>query len=595
MSTSTHSKRPNFSFEKDNNWKWASLGVAVLTFLLFKSALNFQFTNWDDEGYILLNPLLKLPFPSFYEHFTTYLMGNYHPLTTLSLHLDEILGKGKPMNFHLTSILFHSLNSFLIVWWIRPYVKSGWVAVGIGLLFSFHPQRVESVAWISERKDVLYTFFYLLGILSWRLQKSTPWAIIWVGLAFIAALLSKGMAVTFPILLAFEAYRDGSWKSIRTKLYLITFVLIAIGFGVIAVLAQQETESIKVSQTFPIYLRPVYALYALAQYFRQFWIPTGLSNFYPYPDYGDYILYAVAMGMLVFLGAVGLYFKKWSAEGLFLWVILILPVLQLLPVGEALWSDRYMYLAGIGLLLWVSQRIEKLPYRIGLPILGIWILVSGGFTWQRLPVWKTSLSLWNNMISEYPEKYFVAYNNRAIALQAAGKKQEALLDYTHAIELFPIYIDAYYNRGCLKSDLGDFVNAEKDFSRAIDLGGKKAVFWYNRGNVRAQTGKIKEAILDFKKALEINPTYFEACTNLGNAQAMTGDLSGAVNSFTLAIELDPLNAQAFHNRGLALNQLGDKQKAIQDMEQAIQIHLKKNDTISANNSKNNLIFIQQSN
>jgi tetratricopeptide (TPR) repeat protein len=256
----------------------------------------------------------------------------------------------------------------------------------------------------------------------------------------------------------------------------------------------------------------------------------------------------------------------------FLWHLL--PVLQLLPVGEAILADRYSYIAGIGLSIVIFSFAEKLITKQTIKVL-LFILWAGGLTYGakiRTQVWKDSLTLWNNMIHQYPDGYFVAYNNRAIALQKLGRTNEALQDYTRAISMFEPYRDAWYNRGSLHADMQNHAAAVSDLSRAIQLDGNFKLAFYNRANSYASLGKMDSAQLDYERTLQLDPSYAEAWTNLGNVYGVKGMHKEAEYAFGKSIEYQPENAYAYNNRALARASQGKSEAAMLDFNMAIQIH-----------------------
>jgi protein O-mannosyl-transferase len=554
--------------------------LLALIAAVYASVPGFGLTNWDDEGYVLNNALLKLPFPALQVHFSTFLMGNYHPLTTLSLHLDTLIWKDPEKGMHLTNVLLHGLNTLLLLGWLRtmPALKS-W-ALPAALLFAIHPMHVESVAWVSERKDVLYTLFYFSTLwihTAWQQEKiSFASAAPLIFLLFALSALAKGMAVTLPLALMLSHYLYGNRKDLKHIVFYGILILGALAVGFIAIQAQQSTDSIKTLSEHALFERPLYALFALSAYIGKWLMPLSLSNFYPYPDLSAPLTWLMIVATPVLI--VGLWrMRKWNPEmtwGILFFVLHLLPVLQLLPVGEAIIADRYTYIAAIGLCIAVCALAKQIipNHTVRVVALCIWLVGLTYAARQRTNVWRDSLTLWNDMIRQYPDGYFVAYNNRAIALQKAGKTREALDDYTRAISMFAPYRDAWYNRGSLYADLQQHPQAISDLSQAIQLDTKFKLAYYNRANSYAATGQMDAAMADYLKTLEIDPNYAEAWTNLGNVYGVKGMHSDAEFAFSKSIYYQPENAYAYNNRALARASQGKMSEAEADFKSAIGIH-----------------------
>jgi tetratricopeptide (TPR) repeat protein len=570
--------------------------VLLLTFFCWLGALENGLTNWDDEGYITKNALMELPFPSLKAHFSEYIMGNYHPLTTLSLHFNKIFWENPVKGYHLSNLLLHLLNTLLVLLLVKQIPGVSRFALGSALLFGIHPLHVESVAWVSERKDVLYSSFFIgaLFLQALWLNRKIPLLLYCPGLIFLFILsaLSKGVAVSLGPLLLLNLWYWGRIQDKKEWLVPGIVLLLSIGVGLIAIAAQQSSDSIKSLGDSSLWLRPFYTLFALSAYLGKIFLPIRLSCFYPYPNAQDWLLWVGSLGIVALIATLIL--KKQSLPKLFIWGLVfffinVLPVMQILPVGEALYADRYTYLALIGIVIaaWgiIPEKIKN-----GTAGLALLLLVSLAFAYltrQRIPVWKDSLSLWNNMIQTYPDGYFVAYNNRAIALHEQKRYAEALRDFDKAISMYPQYKDALYNRGTSRAEIGDKEGAIVDFTAAISLQPDFQLAWYNRGNSYAMLGKMEEAEKDYLEAVKLNPKYPEAWTNLGNVYGMRKESAKAEAAYTHSIQLQPDNAQAFNNRALSRVALGNTAGAIADFEAAILIYERNQNKASADETRRN--------
>src|SRR6266571_3392951 len=260
----------------------------VLTVLSFSPSLDNGFTNWDDPGYVLENYSIRdLSQKNVANVFTSYLQGNYHPLTVLSYAVEYKFFQLDPKIYHITNLLLHVLNTTFVFWLIRLLTGRLETAAITAVLFGIHPLHVESVAWISERKDVLFSLFYLGSLISYvlsltKVQDRVRYLIMSLVL-FILSLLSKGVAVTLPLVLLLIDYYFKRTFTKKIFIEKIPFFLLSIGFGVIAILAQKSEGAIQTMTTYPFYDRLLIASYGIVTYLFKIFVPQQLSAFYPYP------------------------------------------------------------------------------------------------------------------------------------------------------------------------------------------------------------------------------------------------------------------------------------------------------------------------
>ncbi|MBK5284953.1 MAG: hypothetical protein JJE25_06090, partial [Bacteroidia bacterium] len=337
-------------------WMWA--GIVVITFVAFFPALNNDFTNWDDAGYVTENPLVKsLSFQNLKAIFSTYVMGNYHPLAILSLAVDYHFYQLSPQGYHVTSVLFHLVNVSLLFIFVNVLVRNVRVAAITALLFAIHPMHVESVAWVAERKDVGYVMFYFLTLILYlKYHEATgnkPIVYICMIISFLISILFKGQAVTLPVVMLLIDFFKGrkimeGWKE------KIPFFVLSILFGVIAIYAQKDFKSIHI-EIHPFYERVLFSAYALISYLWKLLLPVNLSAFYPYPVKHDnfypllvYLSPAIVIGIIVLLYRSLKTSRDFIFGALFFFFNVIL-ILQLLPVGNTVISERYSYLSYTGL------------------------------------------------------------------------------------------------------------------------------------------------------------------------------------------------------------------------------------------------------
>jgi tetratricopeptide (TPR) repeat protein len=625
---------------------WISI-LAGVTLIAYIPAFNNQITSWDDEFYVNTNPYLKdLSFKTIGELFKTdtYYMGNYHPLSMLSLSIDYALGgedeNGNihPFMFHFTNILLHILISVLVFITLLALFKKLNLAIIAGLLFGLHALHVESVAWISERKDVLYAFFFVLSLLAYihYVDKKKPVLYLASLLLFLLSLFSKGQAVSLAVTLIVVDYlRNRNLLDKKVILEKVPFFVLSIIFGYLAIQAQKQSEALVDEQAYSMVQRFGIASYAFVQYILKLVMPVNLSAIYPYTDIinhtvpGYYYLMLVPVILLIVLFFYLI--KKQQKElvfGMAFFVVNIVLLLQFIPVGSAVYADRYAYVPSIGFFILAALLIEKLirkpklkmPVMIGI---GAYALVLGVLTFQRTEVWKDSATLWSDTVKKSPgaviawnnlgshkdkeaskallenrfeeakqyrldaikdfsraiagkPDYKNAYFNRGVSRFEVGKLmrdsiliKSAIDDFNKSLEIDAQFADAYFNRANAKSELNQIENALKDYNIAISMNPENSDYYANRGVAYGKGGKIDEAILDFDKALEMKPEESSIYSNRGRAKMLKGDVDGAIVDYNRSIELNPTNYTAYFNRAIAKQRVKDYEGAKTDFEQTL--------------------------
>lgn len=552
--------------------------ILLITLLVYLPALKAGFV-WDDVNYIQKNPQIHSINPE--QIFSGYVMGNYHPFTMLTLAIEYQLFGLNAAGYHIVNLLLHLLNVMLVFYAIFLLSNKTKVALIAAILFGIHPLHVESVAWASELKDLLYTFFFLgayifyLKYLKNRQRKFYFFAL----LLFLASLLSKAMAASLPVLLLLTDYFMGRKLNIKVWLEKIPFFLLAVIFGVVAVLAQQSSESIQDISIFTIPQRIVFACYGFITYLEKLILPLHLSAFYPYPIKSgadlpaQYYIYPVLLLGLAAFAIYSLRFSKKIIFGTGFFAVTVILVLQLLPVGDAVMADRYSYIPSIGIFYlagegfyWLWNKNRKVP---AIALLSVLIIFFSVTTWSRSGVWKNGITLWNDVISKYPNTA-VAYNNRGGTFLNEKKYDEALNDFNKAIELRPNYSGALNNRGIILSDKKRYEEALKDYNKAIELQNDYASAYNNRGLLLMELNRYPEALRDFNKAIELQPGFAEAYYNRGLLFQNEKKYDLALNDYNKAIELQPDYVEPKINRIGLLNNDKKPDEALAEYNKAIE-------------------------
>ncbi len=357
-----------------NNWYWIG-AILLLTIVAFYPSLTCKFVHWDDQAYVSESELIKsLSFENIKRIFSfkSVVALNYHPITILSLAIDYKFAKVNPFYYHLVNVIIHLLNTFLV--FLFTYKLSGrklFVGLFVSLFFAIHPMHVESVTWIAERKDVLYTFFFIGGLLTYLkyIESLKRKFLIYTFLLFSLSVLSKAMAVVFPLVLFLIDYYNNRKISLKVIAEKIPLLILSILFGVLA-LHLQANEVIASYYKFGFIMRICFGFYAFSTYIWKMFLPINLSSFYPYPvanAQGMFPLsiFIVSFCGIIFLILIGIFSvlkkekMKLFAFGTGFFFVTVVTVLQFFSIGGAVMADRYTYLSYIGLLFVLGTMLNS--------------------------------------------------------------------------------------------------------------------------------------------------------------------------------------------------------------------------------------------
>ncbi len=576
MSKLEHS---NTIFNK-KTWIWLAV-ILVVTLVAYSPAFKADFTNWDDDVYVTQNEdVQSLSGETMGRYFSQPYGKLYQPLTMLSLAIDYSISDGSAAFSHFVNVFLHLLNTLLVFWFIHLLTNNFKVALVAAALFGVHTLHVESVAWITERKDVLYTCFFLLSLIHYvryvQLGKTKHYA--FALLLFVGALLSKGMAVTLAVsLVAIDFFLQRKLLSKKVMLEKVPFFLVAIASGLLTVSILRSHDVFVQSEDHGLVRQFIFGNYALVQYLLKTIFPFKLSAIYPYPiakeaAIGAFYWVFPVLG-LGFLGVLGWAIKRSRALafGLAFFFINIVLVLQVVPVGIAYNADRFTYVPSIGLFFllgmgYVSLEARK-SMRTALPyIAGTYVLVLTVMTFQRVKVWENSLTLWNDTLSKY--EHHMGYSNRGLYKMENGDPQGAIADYNQSIAMYSDAPLSWYNRGVARGMLGQYNDAIADFSTSLQLDSTNASAFSNRGLMLASIGKHQQALLDYDRAILLQPDHVDALTNRGTAKYNTNDFGGAIADLNAAIALKADHGLAYYIRGMSAIQLQQGQAGCNDLQAA---------------------------
>ena len=576
------------SQNKQNKWIWFALAVIFLTtFAIYFKAIKFDLLNlWDDNIYVTNNADIKnLFWTNIKLFFTNFYAGNYQPITILMYAIEYKLVGNSSSLYHLNNIILHILNTFLVFVLIRKISpKNVTVALITAAFFAVHPMHVESVAWVAERKDVLYSFFFLLSLIIYTryLKSQNLMILILAGILFVLSCLSKSAAVILPLVMLLIDYysnRKYSWKMFVEK---IPFFAISLIFGIIAMHSQKAAIQDVLSKI-SVIDHVSLVLYSFLCYILKAFIPINLSAVYPYPiEIGGtlpmiYYMSILFVGLLLFFVW---YSRRWGKDvvfGFVFFIITILLVLQFVPVGGAIMADRYTYIPYIGIFFIVGKLFENLSVRINtkymLIALAFGFIIFSSISYDRVKMWENDDTLFSDVINKYPYCTIAHFNrgcynlnyNAQIVFANNNEKREmninnAIKDFDETLKLDEKYVGANYNRGCAKYMLKDYTGAIKDYDKAIALNPKDASSYFNRGNTKKEVNDYFGAIKDFDKTIELTPSFVNAYNNRSILKCMLKDYKGTIADYDKIIELNPKDTTTIKNRKIVESLLENSKK-----------------------------------
>ena len=596
----------------DNKWL---LFILILSVLAFLPTFNNGFTNWDDIDQVTGNPdITRLSLHNLKFIFSSFYVGMYQPFSTFCFAVINSLFGIKAPAFHSFSLLLHLINIVLVFCMMKKLTNIKEIILGITFLFALTPLQTEAVAWVSATSTLLFSLFYLLSAnfyLHFIKDKNRKGKYFLSLTFFVFSLLSKSAAMTLPlILLLFDYFLNSkiSRKDLVTK---IPFFILSIIFGVITIIARQKSGHIvDITKYYNFFDRIIFILYSLSFYVISVFLPFKMSAFHPYPVKTGNIL-PIFFYIIPFLLIAIIYFlikikknKKEILFGFLFFLLTIIVMIELIPVGTQVVKERYVYISCIGIYFsfftFIHPFFEK-NKKIFLPGIIVISIVFGALTFIRTGTWKNSFSLWNDVIKKYPKcsaayinrgnAYVLsnnyeqaindfdnaikfepnaadAYTNRAVAKSKSGKIEEAIMDYDKAIAISPSDDKMYSERALLKLGIMDLTGALEDLNKAIEKSSNNEKYFNQRGILYGMAGKFDAAVSDFSKAISLNPEFADAYSNRGYAKINLNKVSEAINDFDLSILKNPDEARTYYLRGMAYAQIEKKNEACADFQKA---------------------------
>lgn len=556
------------------------VSLIIITFSLYYQVKNFDFINFDDEDYVVQNPYVKkgITGESVKWAFTAFYAGNWHPLTWLSHMIDcELFGLDAGKH-HLTNVVFHILNTLLLFIVLKKFTGAIWQSGFVAMLFAIHPLHVESVAWISERKDVLSTFFFLLALwsyLSYVRRHQFLHYLFTMGW-FLCGLMSKPMLVTFPfVLLLLDYYplrRFHHFKTDALKLVIekIPFMVVCVISSGITILAQRKGGAVSSFELHPLGLRLQNAIHSYVQYIKKTVVPIDLTIYYPYPAFYSLIEIIGAILFLFSITVLAILLNQkypWFLMGWLWYVGTLVPVIGIVQVGSQAMADRYSYIpligifiiiAGVGNELYKTGKIHAKP--IGILCFFI-ILYFCSLTYIQIQFWENSIRLFRHALEVNPNNG-IAHNNLGAALGAQGKISEAIYHFSESVRITPDNKEAWQNLGFAMELQGKIPEAIQYYKKALAISSDLKKAHINLGKILAHQGSTDEAKVHFQQALRLDPDNPEVHHELGLIFANQQQPVVAIHHFQTALQFQPDNVQFKNNLAVAMISVGNVDGAI---------------------------------
>ncbi|MBD3422443.1 MAG: tetratricopeptide repeat protein [Chitinivibrionales bacterium] len=563
----------------------AGIVLVLATLGVYGITVRYDFVNFDDPEYVYKNQrvLSGLSVDNVIWAFTTRHSANWHPLTWVSHMIDGELFGRYAGGHHFTNNLLHVANTLLVLVLMYLLTYAYWKSILVAALFALHPLHVESVAWIAERKDVLSSFFMLISLVGYvRYVKvgKERWYALSLGM-FVAALLSKPMAVIIPVLmLVLDFWPLGLWNGAQSPVVQLRriaanklpFFALTIVAGIVTIWAQQGVLAVIDIDKLSLAQRLLNAIRSYGMYVWKTFVPLKLAVYYPWLRPIPWMQVAGGGGFLIFATYVAVTQRKphpWLLAGWMWYVLSLAPVIGIVQVGSQAMADRYTYIPLIGffvMLVWGGELVANryaISSRIRI-IATILVLALLSFASSRqVRHWRNSVTLFAHAVN-VTEGNSLAYNNLGSAYDSRGEFNKAIQAYQSAIKIRPGFTDAYNNYGTSLLHLKRYGEAVEMFREVLHRDSTYFGAWYNLGICYTKTDSIDQAKASYRMAIRLKPEYWSSYINLGLIYKNEGKFERAIEKYNHALRMYPHSFKALLMRAEAYCILGEFDKAQQD-------------------------------
>ena len=579
--------------------------LIIASLAAYGRILGNDFVNYDDGRLITENNYIQtgLNAGSIKWAFTNASLEYWHPLTWLFILLEWRLFGTNASLYHLVSLLFHIGAVLFLFLFLNKATKRLWPSAFVAAFFALHPLRVESVAWVSEYKDVLSLFFGMATLYAYTYYVEKPHISKYFIclILFILSLMSKPTLVTLPgVLLLLDYWPLARWQkpfalvnisAIEKKIVASTksrsqvianllwekapFFLLSMLLSIMLIGQLRADNYMIPLQQFSFSDRIMNAIVSYVSYLGKTFWPIDLACFYPYSFLQLWQVIGAAFILLV-ISIAAVYLVKrtpFLAVGWFWYLGALFPVSGLMQTGVQAMADRYTYLPSVGIAIMLTWGIQSLitsadtRKKILFPAAIALLAILAVLTWRQCGYWKSSIDLFKHAL-QVTKDNALAHNCFASALDDEGKTEEAIAHYNESIRLKPNYDDAYYNRGIAYAKLGQYQMAVGDLNNTIRLKPDNADAYNRRGAIYLKIGQYQHAVEDFDKAIHLNPADMKVYNNRGILYANLGQHQLAINDFSKAINLKKDYANAYNNRAFIYLNQKNKELGCYDAQKA---------------------------
>jgi tetratricopeptide (TPR) repeat protein len=563
-------------------------GLAVATIVAYGQVRHSDFVDYDDDMYVTENPHVKngITGESISWAFTTGHAYNWHPLTWLSHMLDCQLFGAKPGWHHLTNLLLHIINTLLLFSVLKRMTGALWASGFVAAAFALHPQHVESVAWISERKDVLSTVFWLLTMAAylWYVRRPGLSRYLLTLLCFALGLMAKPMLVTLPFVLMLLDYwplgrfqheqtakdaepqgctsanPSSQWRAFHRLIWeKVPLLALAVVSSIVTFIVQRSGGALVQTGTLSLDVRIANSLVSYLRYVTKMIYPNRLAVFYPYHSLS--LLLAIACFVILVIVTLAVIYagrrRRYLPVGWFWYVGTMVPVIGLVQVGSQSIADRYTYVSLIGLFIIIAWGASELSarWRYQKIVLGICsatvlaiLLIS---TRMQVRHWQNSFTLFEHTLAA-TEDNSITHNHYGAFLLEQGRFDQALAQFNKALRISPGFHEARKNKGSALLDVGKFDDAIATFNELLRAAPEWPNAHYWLGVAYGRKGAYEQAIKPFEAALRLRPDWPEAYNDLALVYLLLGNYDLAIENYRQALRLKPDYPQAINNLKIAI-------------------------------------------
>ena len=536
----------------NNNWFWLAT-ILIFTFILYFPTFQFEILNYDDDRLIVNNELIQeISFRNLKLSFADYYDNIYQPFVLMSWAFDYAIDGLNPRVFHIHNLVIHLINICLVFFFIQLLFSDKRISIITSFLFAVHSMHIESVAWISERKDLLYAMYFLLSLIMYiKYVKSSQIRFYVFSLVlFLFSLFSKGLAVALaPTIVAIDFFLKRKIFSKKVIIEKIPFLIFAIFFSIVGSFGFNNLSK---AADFSLFGKLLSTGYVFFHYFIKMFIPYGLSAYHPYPSEIEssypsifYLLSFLSILIIITLIILSKKSRRLAFGAIFFGIniFIALRISQITSVGFIM-ADRYAYVSSIGIFILISVffifLIKKIP-NLKIPVFSLLIafmIINIWISSQHIFVWENSISIWDSIIEKYPDRSW-PYSKRGLAKADYGDYEGAIYDFSSAVIIKPDFYKIYYNRAETYRKLKMWDLAIHDYSKIIYVNSDCAKAYAFRGIAYEKSDMYKKALNDFNKAIKIEPESSMLYLQRAMLKTKKGYYNSAIQDYNIALAIQP--------------------------------------------------------